>query len=167
MHGRSEPGNGLVRRPGRGLFAALCFSLSGCGSDVLVAEQAGRSNASHETDAGDLDADLPNVRLCGRARCVDFDIELSGMQVPTIACCSDPERSACGAVIPGLSKCVELEHLGHPDLNCPSFPGTIIGVGTLQGCCEPEGTCGVVDPKYGFGCAQLPYISQLAPACMY
>jgi hypothetical protein len=151
---------------GRSVLAALCSSLSGCGSDVTIADQPRPTEAIHESDAGVADAgEFPNVRLCGNARCVDFDVELSGMEIPTFACCSDPKRSACGASIFG--ECVELQYPGHPDSNCPPLPGTIIGVPTLQGCCQPGGTCGVIDPKYGFGCAQIPYISQLAPSCSY
>jgi hypothetical protein len=79
--------------------------------------------------------------------------------VELYACCARPAESRCGLVTGTV--CEELGQRGEIDPSCPTLPDTVIG--TLPGCCRPEGMCGVFDTAYGFGCGQVPVISQLSP----
>jgi hypothetical protein len=147
----------------------LCCLLHGCGSNVVVADQGRHSDASQAADAGDfvvVDAGaLPNVTLCGSSRCTDFSLVIPGAaSIQLYACCLDPRASTCG-VVEG-AQCVQLNYPGHPDsTQCQSLP-PFTGAGQLQGCCRADGTCGVLDTKYGFGCAQITFITGNAP-CTY
>ncbi len=50
-------------------------------------------------------------------------------------------------------------------MECPDLP-TVIG--TLAGCCQPNGSCGVLDDIVGFGCAEfLPFVLQGNKDCTY
>lgn len=153
-----------------GALGALCIALGGCGSDVVVAEQAHRNDAARAADAGHPEAGkvggeesdggfLPNFTVCGSERCTDRLVELPGVgRFPAYACCvAHPASSACG-VVEG-TQCAELDYPGRVDSSCMS-------VGPLQGCCRKDNTCGVLDTKYGFGCAQIPFISGLV-SCTY
>ncbi|HVW29663.1 MAG TPA: hypothetical protein VHC69_30075 [Polyangiaceae bacterium] len=153
--------------------AVLCVVLDGCGSDVIVAEQGRRSDASNAADAGDVfidDAgDTSSFRLCGTARCTDFSLPLSGQTIQLFACCADARRSACG-IVEG-TQCAELHYPGHLDMNCTSIPPQVTnGLGEeLPGCCRKDNTCGFLDTEYGFGCAQIqipPFFSGGIP-CTY
>lgn len=157
MQGRVEARGDRVSPRIRRLFV-LCLALAGCGSDVVVAEQGRHGDASHTADAGDVLGDAGNassVRLCGTARCEDFSLPLPGQTIQLFACCADARRSACG-IVEG-TQCAELHYPGNLDMSCTSIPPEVTsGLGEdLPGCCRKDNTCGFLDTKYGFGCAQI------------
>lgn len=53
----------------------------------------------------------------------------------------------------GVGECLELEAPGTPNPSCPG--ATIASFIPLEGCCRPEGICGVQDTLLGLGCANI------------
>jgi hypothetical protein len=132
---------------------ALPLLLGGCGSDIVIAEQQQASAA---------DAGVPEVIvLCGTARCTDRTVVISGATAKLSGCCADLGRSACGLF---EVTCVELGQGGKLDPVCTSLQGTPLG--NLAGCCRPDGSCGVLEDAIGFGCTQVPFLSQ-PNSCTY
>jgi hypothetical protein len=146
--------------------------VAGCGSGVVVAErkliddEAGSSAPPGSgMDAGLNDGQVPEVVvLCGTARCSNRKATFASIEVDGLACCADPKRSACG-IVEFASSCVPLHQEGRIDTTCPGLQNT--GIGSLQGCCQPGGTCGVFDDsELGLGCTQIPFLPPFAN-CIY
>jgi hypothetical protein len=142
---------------GRALFVAVL--LTGCGEAVLAAEQP--------ASEGDGGSEKPFL-VCGSKRCENIEItDLNGVKITLFGCCKNSEKSLCGLVAPPFpispEACLAVNQVGKVDPNCP--PLTVRVLGTFQGCCAENGTCGVYDTQYGFGCGETPY-SSLVP-CVY
>ncbi len=162
----TRPGTG--GRRGRVLASAgallLSSTLAACGSDVVVAEQARQSDASGSSDAGEVDADFVDIMLCGTSKCTGRSVVIPGVgKVSGLPCCHhDPQGFVCGLV--EVTECVPLNQEGRIESSCPSIPNTALG--TLDGCCRPDNTCGVLANAVDLGCTQVPFLSQFV-SCAY
>lgn len=70
------------------------------------------------------------------------------------ACCTSDEK--CGLSLSGFGLgegCSEMNAAGAADTACPGQ--NLGGFLQLDGCCRPDGTCGVLDTFAGLGCASL------------
>jgi hypothetical protein len=173
MHGNT--GVRIVRMTASWVFAAFSMLVVGCGSHVVVADEAKHSDAS-QTGTGGADSegadsegvdagDATHITLCGKARCKDISVVIPGSGTVTgYACCPVAGESLCGVV--EVTQCVQLNFPGHADPSCHSpFSGTGFDD---NGCCRPDGTCGVLDTQFGLGCAQLPFVpASIAGSCVY
>lgn len=72
-----------------------------------------------------------------------------GVAVP--ACCTDDNK--CGLDLSGLGigeGCAEMNAVGSANAACPAV--NLLGFYPLEGCCRPDGKCGVLDTFAGLGC---------------
>jgi hypothetical protein len=152
----------LYRRSSKRLawcVGLLAVVLSSCGKDVTVADEPDanvKERGVTRTDArpDEEDAGESNF-MCGHSRCTNHPTTIAGATLNGYACCSDPERSACGVV--ELDTCVELNQPGHIDPTCQPVTSSLLGV--LPGCCTPLGTCGSFESNVGVGCIQIPLVT--------
>jgi hypothetical protein len=131
------------------------FALIGCGDPLVVAEQSG--------ELGSGDAGLEVVTICGNALCKNRETKITDTKVVGIGCCVDPRLSLCG-IVEFANTCLPVDQPGTLDTSCQTLPNTPLG--TLSGCCRPDGTCGVLETGLGLGCTQVPLLSQLS-SCTY
>ena len=133
-------------RAGRAGAGGIGVAVAGAGGIGAV---AGRGGAGAVGTSG----------ACG-ATCADGSL-LGLIAVP--ACCTAAKK--CGLDVSSLgltvTGCLEQHAAGTLDAACPS--GSVTMGQTLQGCCRPDGTCGLmdVDNGLGLGCAA---VSAGAPA---
>ena len=143
------------------------FAVVGCGNSLVVAEQQKKLDASdggeREQDGGEREQGV----ICGQAICKGKTVTIQGTDIPGFACCSDPVNSVCGLVELAVT-CLPLNQPGRL-VEAMTCPPANTPIGTLQGCCRPDNTCGVYDSVIGFGCAQIPFLAPLVPVtkCMY
>jgi hypothetical protein len=150
-------------------IAGLLAAIAGCGDSLIAAEQLRRAAAmtTPEAGAGPDAAPTPEAPdaddvfvTCGHTQCRNVTQTAGGTLLVAYACCVDPTRSRCGLVATA-NACVERDQPGTLDPTCATLPDTALG--TLAGCCRPDGTCGVLEERFGLGCAQIPLVSQLSP----
>lgn len=122
-------------------------SVTDAGTDA-----GGDAAADAATDAGD-----PQPVACGTTECQPIVVDIVGLTpigvVP--ACCRDAATGECGADLEavrasymtlGPDGCTPFELPGVLDTECPGgayeLPLLMMSL-PLEGCCRPEGTCGV------------------------
>jgi hypothetical protein len=143
--------------------AAPCSLVGACGESVIVAEAplaiaSADAGPPPSADAsGDATPDGSSFLVCGGAICRNGLVPSSG--ITAYACCASVADSKCGFV--ELNSCLETAQPGALDPACPTLPATPLG--TLPGCCRPDGTCGVFDESLGLGCVSVPLLSQVSP----
>lgn len=144
----------------RGVSALLSVLLAGCGSHVVVAEQAdARAAVTTESDADVGEAAFDQgILTCGHVRCTNHPAMIAGgVALNGLACCFDAKRSACG--VAELDNCFPLNMPGHRDESCQPALNTVLG--DLPGCCTPSNTCGSLETTIGIGCVQIPLVTPL------
>lgn len=108
---------------------------------------AGGTGGTAGAGAGGTGGNKPSI-MCGETSCTVSDLAVSFGIAP---CCT--EENECG----GLGgQCLALGQEGESDESCPT--GVSSGY-TLNGCCRPDGQCGLDYSAVGWGCVARADIS--------
>lgn len=117
-----------------------------CAGPVDLSGDASTDGPNHFGKFVDAPISTGVPTVCGDARCPEPSTR---GPLANVACCLADDT--CGIRAGVLSTVCATKHAaGGIDLACPtrSLPGAV----TLQGCCRPEGRCGVMDPAGELGC---------------
>jgi len=119
--------------------------LGGCGTHVVVGERTDHDASTVEA-GGKVKPPLDGGAIsCGATACAPVDV--GGGLGTLLPCCFGEDK--CGALL--SSACIELHAQGPADPGCPSLP-------PYEGCCRPDGMCGVIVAGTAFGCVAFPFI---------
>lgn len=98
----------------------------------------------------------PEPVVCGGVTCT-VSVYIEDYGVTYGPCCDDDNGGVCGAALDDGCEAVDQE--GEIDDECPAAVSSI-GT-TLEGCCRPEGQCGVLS-QVGFGCVERTDLNETA-----
>ena len=138
----------------------------GCAPDCTLEEDFACTQSTPETPS--ICTRRPDDGVCGNVQCDP----IPGSSPPGTTICCDTAQQ-CGAALVDWygASCIEREQAGANDNGCPDESGGLIGLlfnfPTLNGCCRPEGTCGLLDPVSD-GCVERTALWQAmldGPAC--
>lgn len=152
---------GLRQRFGWCVSAALCVlgacveshdieapGAAGSGGNVARGGSGGRSGSGGRATSGSGGSGTGNTSIeCGGETC-------SGSAFFGMPCCTDDDKCGIDVSSFGLGMgCNEMNAPGTADASCPGM--NLAGFFMLEGCCRPDGTCGVLDTFAGLGCTAL------------
>jgi len=179
-----------MRRASFVLTGLLCACALGCTHD-LDALRSGSSKVRPRSDAGKPvtlndagDAGAPGdgggtANVDGGmgggtspAACEPCDpLPDAGSLLALRSCCLGITNRQCGLTFGGGSVCLQRDTPGMPD---PACPAATVRQMKLDGCCRPDGKCGLDAPQYGVGCSaredlllQLGAPNAAAASCSY
>ncbi|MFI5306658.1 MAG: hypothetical protein ACHQ53_04850 [Polyangiales bacterium] len=168
------------------LGALLCACALGCRHDLNALRSGGGKTSglrdsgtpaklmdSGVEDAGDAGGhgDGGTAGAPSPAACEPCDPLPDAGMIALRSCCLGLLNRQCGLTFGGGGVCLQRDVPGQADTECP---GATARQMKLDGCCRPDGRCGLNAPNYGVGCGareellvQLGSATASAASCKY
>jgi hypothetical protein len=131
---------------------ASCTVFPNCGGcldcfETCVCQSRGDVEGCQETCVGQVSAGQVGGGSCTVETCPEPNLPVAQK------CCTD--QNQCGLSVELIGGgCIAGGQPGAQDSECPPVDLAAFGLPlTLNGCCRPNGMCGVLDTFIGFGCA--------------
>lgn len=157
MSRRIQPKPSFARIIFAGAFimAAALFALGCYDNHDVTIEGLSSGDAGAPMDDGDMmsdedmtpDDDDMTGNECGSCEPVAPNPTLGLIGIEPTSCCTEDDK--CGLEIQDAG-CMERDQEGTITDECSGV--SLGGFISLDGCCRPDGTCGIMDDMIGYGC---------------